>query len=330
MQLTMKSLSAIKKKLPGNFTSIFSLFFIIVAMIFFCVGCNRGDKQKPTPNEIKPEATMSAIIESSPKKTNIPDSTLKKDLVNSIDGAELVLIPGGEFSMGATDTDKEADEDEKPNRKVDVKSFYIYKFEVTNRQYADFIGKTGHKPEGEWKLLHNKFTDDHPVVEVSWEDAVAYCKWAGGRLPAEAEWEKAARGTDGRIYPWGNRWDPDKCNMKLMKTKRTNVARIEEHDDIWYGTLPVGSFKTGVSPYGVFDMAGNVEEWCSDYFQEDYYKDSPSRNPRGPRDGEARVLRGGGFFAKKEDVRCTSREDDDPAKWCNLYGFRVVIDEIGE
>lgn len=327
----------IPRKIKGNlirtnpdnsFRSITSLIMICMVMLFFCIGCNRTPIKTDIPDGSKPEPAMTAKIESSPEESPVPESDLQKNLVNPIDGAEMVLIPGGEFTMGATESDKDADEDEKPTRKVYIKSFYIYKFEVTNRQYANFIGKTGYKPEGEWKLLFNKFTADHPVVEVSWEDALAYCKWVGGRLPTEAEWEKAARGTDGRIYPWGNKWDPDKCNMKLMKTKRWKVAKLEKHDDIWYGTLPVGSFKTGVSPYGVFDMAGNVEEWCSDYFLEDYYKDSPSRNPRGPRDGDARVLRGGGFFAEKEDVHCTSREDDDPAKWCNLYGFRVVVEGI--
>jgi len=325
----MKSLF-ITKQFHGNFISVFSLCFILMTMLFLCISCNRGEKKWETPNVNKPEPTMSAKIKPSPEITTTPLSISKKDPINPIDQAELIYIPGGEFIMGAEETDKDADRDEKPARKVYIKPFYIYKYEVTNRQFANFVKKTGYKPEGEWKLLYNKFTGDHPVVEVSWKDAGEYCKWAGGRLPTEAEWEKAARGTDGRIYPWGNKWDPDKCNTKLMKIKRGNVAKLEKHDDVWYGTLPVGSFKTGISPYGVHDMAGNVQEWCHDYFQEDYYRDSPLKNPVGPSEGEARVLRGGGFFAEKEDARCTSREDDDPAKWCNLYGFRVVIDDRSE
>jgi len=244
---------------------------------------------------------------------------------NKKDGALMILIPGGEFTMGAEKSGKDSDSDEKPKKKVSLKPFYIYKYEVTNAQFNIFIQEAGYKPDGEWHLLYNNFSSSHPVTEISYRDAVAYTKWAGGRLPTEAEWEKAARGNDGRRYPWGDRWNPELCNGREMKKKRKDVAKLEKQGGIWYGTLPVGSFPGGESPYGVMDMAGNVSEWCIDWYDEDYYGKAPSKNPTGPRKGEERVLRGGSFYDKSNQMRCASRDEDDPDKWCNLYGFRVVI-----
>ena len=244
---------------------------------------------------------------------------------NSKDGAVMILIPGGEFTMGAESGDKEADSDEKPARKVKLNNYYIYKYEVTNAQFNKFTQETGYKADGEWKLLYSNFSANHPVSEVSYTDAEAYAKWAGGRLPTEAEWEKAARGTDGRKYPWGNQWKNELSNNREMKGKRDNVAKLEKFNGIWFGTLPVGSYPDGKSPYGVMDMAGSVSEWCRDWYGENYYSDSVTENPQGPADGEERVLRGGSFYDKPDQMRCSSRDDDDPEKWCNLYGFRVVV-----
>lgn len=260
-----------------------------------------------------------------PKGTADKTGALSETRKNTKDGAVMILIPAGEFIMGADKGDKSVDSDEKPARKVKLGNYYIYKYEVTNAQFNRFTQETGYKADGEWKLLYSNFSANHPVSEVSYTDAAAYAKWAGGRLPTEAEWEKAARGTDGRIYPWGNQWNAEFCNNREMKDKREDVAKLEKFNGIWFGTLPVGSYPDGKSPYGVMDMAGSVSEWCLDWYGENYYKENVTDNPKGPSDGEERVLRGGSFYDKREQMRCSSRDDDDPEKWCNLYGFRVVV-----
>jgi iron(II)-dependent oxidoreductase len=150
------------------------------------------------------------------------------------------------------------------------------------------------KPSWGWQ-------DDHPIVNVSWYDAVAYCEWAGVQLPTEAQWEKAARGTDGRIYPWGDEWDDSKCN--------NYETGIEE-------TTPVGSYTQGTSPYGVMDMVGNVWEWCADWYDEKYYASAPNRNPQGPSAGIRRVLRGGSWLRVSPDaLRAAVRGSATPGGW---------------
>lgn len=232
-----------------------------------------------------------------------PSESLKSPVVktNIVDGAKIVLIPGGKytiFNQGGL-------------KKVNVEPFHIYRYEVTNRQFDRFVKKTGYKPQGEWRLFFNASTADHPVCEVSYADAAAYAKWAGGALPTRAQWEIAAHGGKPVEYPWGNEWTPDHCNGHGMKTLRGKVAKLEKHDGIWYGTLPVGSFPAGASPFGVMDMSGNVAEWCSGWYEEGARKE--------------RLLMGGSFFDKKDRLKISASDGDDPEKWCNLYGFRVAL-----
>ncbi len=207
-----------------------------------------------------------------------PVTQLPKIKVNPKDSAEIIYIPAGDFLMGSTDADKDANDNEKPQRKVYLDAYYIYKTEVTVAQYRKFCAATVRKmpnaPAWGWK-------ENHPVVNVSWNDAKAYADWAGVVLPTEAQWEKAARGTDGRIYPWGNDWDKKKC---------ANYANSGE------GTQPIGGFPMGASPYGVLDMAGNAWEWCGDRYGETYYKTALAKNPTGPVTGNYRVLRGGSWI----------------------------------
>lgn len=151
------------------------------------------------------------------------------------------------------------------------------------------------------------------MVLVSWNDAIAYCKWSGNRLPTEAEWEKAARGIDGRAYPWGNILDKDRCN--------TLESYIE-------GTTPVDQFPNGASPYGVLDMVGNVSEWCADWYDDIYYSNSPTHNPKGPDEGLYRVLRGGSFYNDLVNANCTYRSGDSPERHV-AHGFRVVESSSG-
>ena len=247
----------------------------------------------------------------------------------SDDGAEMVLIPPGDFWMGNTPeglepfrdfckrvpmsplcTDGRYERDELPRRRVTLDAFYLDRFEVTNALFEKFVKATGHRtlaelrresavwqqsakvstprweggvwrwddenwqsvkvPNAYWRSPtggDNLAEPTHPVVQVSWDNAVAYCAWAGKRLPTEAEWEKAARGPEGRLYPWGDAWEVTKANAYQRPVKRTT---------------PVGSYPQGASPYGVQDMAGNVWEWIADWYDADYYKTGPTRNPPGP------------------------------------------------
>ena len=230
-----------------------------------------------------------------------------REFRNEMDGSEMILIPGGSFLMGS---DEHGDE-EKPLHKVTLDSFFIDKYEVTVGQFKKFVEATGYLTEIEvmggaylklpvlglfadkvyeqkanvnWRNPGFSQVVTNPVTCVWWNDASAYASWAGKRLPTEAEWEKAARGADGRAYPWGKAWDPSKCN---------NGGR--NSTDNFDKTAPVGSFPQGASPYGAMDMAGNVWEWCADRWAKNYYQKSPDRNPAGPSTGKDRVLRGGSW-----------------------------------
>jgi iron(II)-dependent oxidoreductase len=202
----------------------------------------------------------------------------------------MVLIPAGKFLMGITEEQLAAwlkahpnptrnlDTDELPQHSVQLDAYYMYKNDVTVAQYRIFCTATKRTmpdaPPWGWQ-------DTHPIVNLRWEDAKAYADWAGVLLPTEAQWEKAARGSEGRIFPWGNVWDAAKCNNSVGAFDPDN-----------HKTSSVGSFPAGASPYGCLDMEGNVWQWCSDWYAEDYYKKSPSRNPTGPITGTFHVLRG--------------------------------------
>ena len=201
-------------------------------------------------------------------------------------------------------------ENETPQHTVYLDAFYIDKYEVTNAQYGEFMAATGHSPPPFWNNeLFNQ--PEKPVMSVTWENAKAYADWAGKRLPTEAEWEKAARGTDGRIWTWGNEWDASKLNAN-------DVGTIEG----FVYTSPVGSFPQGVSPYGVHDMAGNVWEWCEDWYDENYYSYGPKTNPKGPAYGENHVLRGGDWSMNNDFTRCPSRVGISPGSMPT--GFRCA------
>ncbi|MEI6521253.1 MAG: SUMF1/EgtB/PvdO family nonheme iron enzyme [bacterium] len=237
---------------------------------------------------------------------------------NPKDGAEMVLVPAGDFLMGSIDDEEFAAGDEKPQHKVNLDSYYIYKTEVTVAQFRKFCNATGRKnmpPKPEWGWI-----DNQPIVNVNWYDAKAYADWAGLMLPTEAQWEKAARGIDGRIYPWGNDWDETKC---------ANYSNCSGGNDIKKGVHPVGSFSTGASPYGALDMAGNVLEWCGDWYDENYYNDTAIKNPVGPGNGKFRVVRGGSWFNNGLGVvlyRCAFRFCfDKPNIYRNTIGFRCAI-----
>jgi sulfatase modifying factor 1 len=220
------------------------------------------------------------------------------------DGAEMVLVPAGEFWMGGED----GAADEKPRHRVVLDAFHIDTHEVTNALYRKFMDATGRPAPDYWS--DGRFNEpQQPVVGVSWHDAEAYCRWAAKRLPTEAEWEKTARGTDGRKYPWGEQWGASRANS--TETGRGRAA-------------PIGSFPGGVSPYGAQDMAGNVWEWVADWYDPDYYGRSPERNPKGPDSGSARVLRGGSWLNDPFSLRAAHRGLSTPDDRYDDVGFRCA------
>ena len=242
------------------------------------------------------------------------------------DEAVMVYVPAGEFLMGTSDADIEyykqifplrritRFDNERPQRTVFVDAFYIDKYEVTNKQYKRFLAETGYVPKHYLDYAPYN-TSNFPAAVLEWEDAVAYANWAGKRLPTEAEWEKAARGTDGRIWPWGDEWD----GTKLSGNDGTGLK------DGYKETAPIGQFPQGASPYGAHDMAGNLWEWVSDWYDPNYYRTSPPNiNPKGPDTGDGHVLKGGGWAENLDFTRCASRLGGEPGSL--LRGFRCVID----
>lgn len=251
---------------------------------------------------------------------------------NEKDDAQMVLIPAGEFQMGVSPGDEMAKSDEKPLHKVWLDSYYIYTREVANKDFSRFISKTGYfttaETRGEktnWRDREFEFRLDSPVVRVSYEDAAAYCKWAGGRLPTEAEWEKAARGpNDTRIFPWGSKMNQDYFNSDMLSFNKYQTVR--EGRGIYRTPCRTGMFDKGNSPFEVQDMMGNVWEWCFDWYDMEYYRNSPCKNPTGPETGKYRVLKGGGMTANLMDFRISNRRYDLPDAINPEYGFRCVVE----
>ena len=218
------------------------------------------------------------------------------------DSAMVVKIPAGEFLMG----NAEGEAHERPPHPVYLSAFLIDKTEVTWRQFRKFVQATGTSPPPEplWGT-----PDNHPASLVSWPEAQAYCEWVGGRLPTEAEWEKAARGSDGRTYPWGDAWDPTRCNAISGGRHRLESA---------------GSFPGCSSPYGVLDMAGSNWEWVRDWYQPDYYAESVSLDPKGPVEGSSNVVRGGGWMTQPNWLRASYRFRLPPRSRRPDLGFRCA------
>jgi formylglycine-generating enzyme required for sulfatase activity len=264
---------------------------------------------------------------------------------------DMVQVPAGEFFMGSP-AGTDGLPDEQPQRRVYLSGFLIDRHEVTNEAYLKFVTATGHRiPENATPsstLWSDKTPmagiERHPVVNVSWDDAVAYCRWVGKRLPTEAEWEKAARGTDERRYPWGNDWDITRGNSASYWAGRTiefssgadweafwvkgEGARLAKEKGIKGEvlTMPVGSFPQSLSPYGLHDMAGNVAEWVQDWYDPNYYRSAPLSNPSGPERGAIKSMRGGSWLKPALSLRTTDRDWGTIDSRPSGTGFRCAKD----
>lgn len=252
---------------------------------------------------------------------------------------DFVYVPAGAFRMGDNFGDGESRE--RPVHTVDLSAFYIGKYEVTNAQWRRFRDDPGYDdvkfwPNGRvvpktqvpyWTDARNHGgatpgSDDFPVLGVNWDSAVAYCRWLTAktgknyRLPTEAEWEKAARGMDQRRFPWGNNIDHSYANYVGAREYDTG-APVGAYDGNRLGDLQTHS---NASPYGAYDMSGNVMEWCQDWYSRDYYSVSPRKNPQGPETGAYRVLRGGTFFTEAFDLRTYARS----AAWPSVQAHRMI------
>jgi serine/threonine-protein kinase len=264
------------------------------------------------------------------------------------DGMPQVFVPAGEFRMGSTSADPLAYGDEMPRHLVLLGAYWIDQTEVTNARFALFVAATGYQtmaertgqgevfstatggwqtvPGADWRHPFGPETSvarpDDPVGQVSWSDAGAYCAWAGRRLPTEAEWEKAARGEDGRRYPWGNR--PPAGHWLNFADHSLEVAWADQNADDGYAFFsPAGAYPAGASPYGALDMAGNAWEWVADFADNNFYARSPYEDPRGPETGTEHVLRGGSWWARARDVRAAMRDSAGDFPY-DVYGFRCA------
>jgi len=255
---------------------------------------------------------------------------------------DMIRVPAGDFAMG---TDR-GDSQEGPVHLVHLDAYWIDRFETTNRAFQRFVQSTGWqtvaereghsliyrdggyhvvegaswwRPAGPGSELTGRL--DHPVVQVAWDDAVKYCRWAGKRLPTEAEWERAARGSDERTYPWG---EAGSHTPEPLANAGAEACCHESAHDGYLNTAPVGSFPRGASPIGALDMAGNVWEWTGDHFNGYFYAGSPPRNPTGPGSGDERVLRGGSWISYPFMLRTSYRGHHTPETRHNYSGFRCA------
>jgi formylglycine-generating enzyme required for sulfatase activity len=280
------------------------LFLLAATLCSGCVGLRPTPTEEPTP------------------------AALGDTMTRTSDGMVMVYVPAGELQMGK----EEGYGDEGPVHKVYLDGFWIDQTEVTNEQFAVFLNEQGNQEEGGATWLNIDAEDclieqaggeygpksgyaKHPVVQVKWYGATAYCEWAGGRLPTEAEWEYAARGPESRMFPWGDEFDCSLCNSWK--------AGCDGYDR----TAPVGSFPGGASWCGVHDMIGNVWEWVADWYDSEYYANSPSENPTGPSSGTYRVLRGGSWYLPEHAATARAyRGNDLPFLSYGFLGFRCVRD----
>ncbi len=291
----------------------FMIFFTVLISIAMVYESFKSQKMQASAKSIKVKERSLAELK------QVDFSVF--ETIQGGDAREMVLIPSGSFTMGGG---SEGDFDEQPQRVIYLDAFYMDKYEVTNANYRRFTQMLK-RPDPVIPVFEDDTAlllgDLQPVVGVTWLEAVAYCQWAGNRLPTEAEWEKAARGPDGAKYPWGDPFHPKVVNGR------------GDEDGFKY-SAPVGSFEEGRSPYGLYDMSGNVSEWVSDWYDQFYYKDAPFKNPTGPSDpGIIKVLsyRGGSFHNTAHDLRASKRFGGaHPERGESSVGIRCARDYSSE
>ena len=309
-------------------------FIVALAAVALCGVCcaSKSDLKKASPR-------LPA------KATKLPAKATKLPL-NLISQMEMISIPAGSFDMGTPDNyTGDHNVNQHPQHSVTLSAYTIGKYEVTRGQHIEFMEAGGYGKKAywstagwSWKGTRSKpdswivtqawkegqiftQTDNHPIVGVTYYEAEAFCNWAGGHLPTEAQWERAARwtGTHANVYPWGDVWDAEKCN------------NLDDHNSAgggyqYWQTSPVGSYPSGASPSGCQDMAGNVFEWCKDWYVSAYYSQSPANDPQGPafESGSRGILRGGSWYTVASYFRCATRFFCYPDHYNYDLGFRLA------
>jgi formylglycine-generating enzyme required for sulfatase activity len=273
-----------KGVLYGSIIFVFASFLLMIGLLAY--ESYKAKQMKQLAMSIKSETRQ--VVSNAPAQ----DYSMYKTRMGD-EGREMVQVPEGPFTMGSND----GDPDEAPEHQVFLRGFFIDRKEVTQTEYMRFAKMTKRSAprievfeDDQSKLLQPEFA----VMSVSWDDAVAYCKWAGKRLPTEAEWEKAGRGEGKKQYPWGDKFV-------------VNAANANGSEDGYKYLAPPGSFEAGRSPYGLYDMTGNVAEWVADSYDENYYRKSPYRDPKGPDNADLKVVRGGSWRETEHNARLSKR-----------------------
>ena len=245
------------------------------------------------------------------------------ETIKGKDGAPMVMVPAGPFTMGSND----GLPSERPEHSVTFDAYYIDRYEVSLQLYGTFLLDAKHDAPSTWDDEAATTVGDRPAVGMGWADAAAYCAWAGKRLPTEAEWEKAARGTDGRRYPWGHMQpfvDIANYNRGIWVSEAITLAGVT--GGVEGMSVRHGLKEGGKSPYGLHHMAGNAAEWVADWYDREYYSKSPERNPTGPSSGEKKVLRGGSWADLPIALRVSARMSAEPEFQDRTIGFRCARD----
>ncbi|WP_447979595.1 formylglycine-generating enzyme family protein [Candidatus Nitrospira bockiana] len=286
-----------------------SIVFVFASFILMIVGLVYESYKSKQMRELA--ATIKTEHRAAPVAAP-RDFSAYKTIVGD-EGREMIQIPAGPFTMGSND----GDPDEAPEHSVFLSTYYIDKKEVTQAEYDRFVKATKRgKPfipvfeDDQSKILRPEL----PAIGMSWADAEAYCRWAGKRLPTEAEWEKAGRGEGKRKYPWGDEF-------------ATGYANVDGEEDGFKYLAPPGSFESGRSPYGVYDMTGNVAEWVADTYSEDYYRKAPFRDPKGPEEGQHKVIRGGSWRETQHNARLSKRFQAKMWRTDSTIGIRCAKSE---
>jgi formylglycine-generating enzyme required for sulfatase activity len=328
--------------------SLLQHFFVVALLAFVLSGCD-GRRSVPdsTPREPPTEAPVESPAVVLTEEPRSESHSLGDTHTRPTDGMVMVSVPAGEFQMGSdTDEVRYARDlckeylgelasatclrqvsfgNEQPAYTVTLDGFWIDRTEVTNGQYRRCVQAGSCDPPVESgsftrdSYYDDSGYDDYPVIWVRWDQAADYCAWAGGRLPTEAEWEYAARGPEGLMFPWGETFDGTRLNYCDVDCDGVND---ETTDDGYPDTAPVGSFPAGVSWCGALDMAGNVREWVADWFG--YYFPERQVNPTGPPGGDSRIPRGGSWYDTPDDVRSANRGENSPDYTRHKVGFRCV------